>query len=155
MTSDSTIPAAITQAISDRHTFAAPVVTAIRRLAVPDLLIAGVAILLVAAVVVNGVPTAHDMRRARLDKKVAARWYAAHAELGRFGPPRIKVRNNRDLACAARQVNGSNGNPIDGYCIEIADTSTHSTQVLRSYQCFYPRAAALGKPTRPPCLARH
>ena len=126
-----------------------------RRLALPDLLIAGVAVLLAVAVVVNGFSTAHDTRRARLDKKVAARWFRAHQELGRFGPPRVKVRANRDLACAARQVSGANGNPIDGYCIEIADTSRRSTGIVDSYQCFYPRAAALGKPTTPPCLARH
>ena len=111
--------------------------------------------LLATAVVVNGVQTVHDTKRARLDKKVAARWFRAHAELGRFGPPRVRVRGHDDLACAAREVSGGNGNPIDGYCIRIADRTTHSTAILAGYRCFYPRAAALGRPAGPRCLARH
>jgi hypothetical protein len=86
---------------------------------------------------------------------VAVRWFDRHSELGRFGPPRIKVQGNHDLVCAARGAGKAAANPIDGYCIVIADTSTRSTRVLSSYRCYYPRAAALGKPTEPRCLPRH
>jgi hypothetical protein len=101
------------------------------------------------------VSTTHDTKRARLDKKVAARWFKDHPALGRFGPPRVQVHRDADLACAARQAGASSANPVDGYCITIADRGTRSTEVLRGYRCFYPRAAQLGKPASPPCLARH
>jgi hypothetical protein len=119
------------------------------------MVIAAVVVLLATAVVVNGVTTVHDTKRARLDKKLAARWFNGHSELGRFGPPRVKVQGNHDLACAARGAGGASANPIDGYCIVIADTSTHSTGIRASYRCYYPRAAELGKPAQPRCLPRH
>jgi hypothetical protein len=127
----------------------------LRRPKLPDLVIAAVAVLLATAVVVNGVSTTHETKRSRLDKKVAARWFKAHPELGRFGPPRVKVHPNADLACAARQSGAGGAKPVDGYCITIADRNTRSTEILSSYRCFYPRAAELGRPASPPCLARH
>jgi hypothetical protein len=130
-------------------------IAAVRRLGWPDLAIAGAALVLAVAVVTNGFKTTHDIKRVKVDHRVGARWFGAHRELGRFGPPRIKVRGNPNLVCAARQLKGATGNPIDGYCIEIADTSIHSTRIVSTFRCFYPRAAKLGMPTRPPCLARH
>jgi hypothetical protein len=115
----------------------------------------GFVVLLALAVLVNGFTTVHDTKRARLDKKVAARWFKSHPELGRFGPPRVKDGGKKDLACASRQERSGGDNPIDGYCIFIEDSSTTSTRVLASYRCYYPRAAHFRLPTRPRCIARH
>jgi hypothetical protein len=127
----------------------------LRRPALPDLLIAAVVVVLAAAVVVNGMTTVHDTKRVRLDREVAGRWFRDHAELGRFGPARIKVQGNHDLVCKARGSKGASANPVDGYCIVIEDRGIHSTRILDSYRCYYPRAAQLGMPTQPRCLARH
>jgi hypothetical protein len=126
----------------------------VRRPRIPDLVLAGFVLLLATAVVVNGVTTVHDVKRARLDKRVAASWFKQHPELGRFGPPRVKDKGARDLACAARRSAADKGNPIDGYCILIADRDVRSTQIVGSYHCWYARAARLGRPTEPRCLGR-
>jgi hypothetical protein len=127
----------------------------LRRPPLPDLLLAAFLALLATAVVVNGVTTAHDIKRVRLDKKVAARWFKGHPALGRFGPPRIKVGAQWDRACAARRSTRGDSNPIDGYCILIADRDARSANIMSSYRCFYPRAAKLAQATSPRCLARH
>ena len=129
--------------------------TRVRRMKLTDLLLGGFVVLLGVAVLVNGFTTVHDTKRARLDKKLAAKWFKQHPRLGRFGPPRVKIGKNKDLACAARQERSGGDNPIDGYCILIQDSSTTSTRVLASYRCYYPRAAHFRLPTHPRCIARH
>ncbi|MEA2474147.1 MAG: hypothetical protein QOE06_2062 [Thermoleophilaceae bacterium] len=127
----------------------------LRRPSLPTLLIAAFAVVLTTAAVVNGVQTVRDNKRVKVDKKVAKRWFGAHASLGRFGPARLKVGGDRDMVCRARSANSGAASPVDGYCIVISARSTGSTEILASYRCFYPRAAARGLPTQPRCLPRH
>jgi hypothetical protein len=127
------------------------------RARLPDLLIAGFLAILAAAIVVNGISDVHDTRRARLDKKVALRWFKSHPELGRFGPPVVKVHQRLDVACAPRRAANRSRLPVDGWCIWIVDRGTKSTGIKRSHRCMVVRP---GKHTvrpkgTPACPAAH
>jgi hypothetical protein len=119
----------------------------------PDLLLAGFLVILAAAVVVNGIADVRDTRRSRVDKKVAAAWFAQHSTLGRFGPPVVKVHQKRDLACAPRRSANSKI-PIDGYCVWIDSSTAKSTGILRSYRCNYVRPGLPIEP-EPHCPKAH
>jgi hypothetical protein len=95
--------------------------------------------LLALAVIVNGVTDVHDVRRTRLDKKVAAAWYRSHPQLGQFGPPVVVVHQRRDIACAAKRPPRGVANPTEGLCLSIADTSPKSTRILHVFKCHYLR----------------
>ena len=110
------------------------------RLKWPDLLIDAFVTLLALAVVVNGVTDVHDVRRARLDKKVAIAWFRSHPQLGQFGPPTIVVHQRRDFACAAKKPPPGVRNPVQGLCLSIADTNQTSTTILRTFTCRFLKA---------------
>jgi hypothetical protein len=117
----------------------------LRRPRVTDVLIVGFVALLAVAVVVNGVADVHDVRRTRLDRKVAKSWFASHPQLGRFGPPTVRIHQRRDIACAARRPSKGVANPTDGLCIAIADTSPTSKTILHTFRCIYLRAGQTRK----------
>ena len=125
------------------------------RARLPDLLIAGFLVILAAAIVVNGIADVHDTRRARFDKKVATAWFRSHSQLGRFGPPVVKVHKHVDIACAPRRAAGNAANPVDGYCIWIEDTSPKSQNIQRVHRCMYIRPHVVRPAGTPSCPKAH
>ena len=111
----------------------------------PDVLIVLFVAVLALAVVVNGVTDVHDVRRARLDKKVASAWFRSHPQLGQFGPPTVIVHQRRDFACSAKKPPAGIKNPVEGLCLSIADTSQTSTNILFVFKCRYLRPGQSAK----------
>jgi hypothetical protein len=126
---------------------------------VPDLLIAAFLAILAAAIVVNGIADVHDTRRARFDKKVADAWFKSHPQLGKFGPPVVKVHKHVDIACAPRKAavggSGKASTPVDGYCIWIQDTSLKSQAIQRVHRCMYIRPHVVRPVGTPSCPQAH
>jgi hypothetical protein len=116
---------------------------------------AGFLVLLAAAIVVNAFTDVHTTHRSRLDKKVAARWFKSHPQLGKFGPPVVKIHQRQDIVCAARHAQAGVKNASDGYCVWIVDANDTSTAIAKSHRCVIVRPGVVRPRGTPACPKAH